>query len=1168
MMLKVRLLGQFHLELDGEVIEIPSRPAQSLFAFLILNPGTEHRRERLAGIMWPDSRESSARNNLRQALWHIRRSLRHELNSQQPYILGDRFTLRFNPQAEYALDVALLEQKLPPQASLDQWREALSAYQGELLPGFYDDWVTLPRERLRAEFHRRMQAFLERLHHERRWEQLLEWGEHWLALGDAPIPAYRFLMLAHNALGDRTSVQAVFRRHEMAAASDGMDSDADLGELLETLLRGDVSPVVEAELQDLLSGSGWGKGELKFLRSEPGEAPAKPGPFVARERELAQLQEHLSSALAGHGRVAFISGDAGSGKTALMQEFGKRAHAANATLLITVGECNALTGAGDPYLPFREVLAVLIGEIKPKWSKGSLDDEQARRLWQAVPQAISTLLAQGQDLLGSFVPIPTLRWASQVHDSVDGALRSQVEHTAATYTGAASISEPRQTGLFEQYIAILETIARQQPLLVAVDDLQWADRGSIDLLFHLGRRIQDDRVMILGAFRSDEVSLGREGRPHPLVKVLAEFKRGFGQIEVDLTAESASDGKAFIDALIDTEPNNLGHAFRSALHRQTGGNPLFTIELLRALEVSGDLYRDSASRWIINPALNWDQLPARVEGVIEERLSRLDDDLREILKVASVEGEAFTAEVVAQVLRRPPREVVDDLSHRLDRKHRLVFAQGTQRSGEQRVSLYRFRHSLFQRHLYQWLDLVERAYLHEEIGRVLEQLHAENLEAISVPLAWHFGEAGVAQKAVRYHYYAGERARRLSASAEAVGHLNHGLKVLEGLPAGVARSEQELRLRLSLGSSLTATRGYAAPEVEQAFERARQLCHEIGDFPQLFPAIWGLWSFYTTRAAHGEAHELAQQLFQLARDDSGLLLEAHRAMGTTLFYQGDVLQSRRHLETGLALYDAAQHEGHTYLYGQNPQVSCMSNLAFALWVLGYPDQDRMQAETALAYAETLAHPLSMAYARVMGAALLCTRREMEATQTWAKHAIAISNEKGFPLWLAAGKIFYGWALALQSKRRGLTILNEGLADWQDLGAELGRPHYLGLLADAYQRSGKPELARSTLEQALEIAELHGERVHEPELLRLKGQVLEMLGGPLEQVEQLYRQAIERASARRARCMELRGWISLYHLKLDEAKRRFARDGLARLLKRFSSAQVTPELVEARRLLSE
>jgi predicted ATPase/DNA-binding SARP family transcriptional activator len=1001
-MLQVRLLGQFKVEVDGTPIDIPSRPAQSLLAYLILNASTAQRREKLAGLFWPDSTEQNARSNLRHALWRIRQALGSDPQTGHDFVTADDFTITFEAAVDDWLDVAILERKISDDFSPDDLIEMISLYQGDLLPGFFEDWVVLERERLQAVFEQKMHLLLERLVEARRWSEVLEWGERWIALGRAPEPAYRVLMIAHNELGDHSSIVTVYQRCvETLQQELGVEPSEQTRELYERLVSGETAPLKPSPALAGLNGQAPGADWLATL-----PRPSPRALFVAREHELAQLDEFLDLALTGQGWVIFVTGEAGSGKTALVQEFAWRAQELHSDLVVAGGNCNAYTGIGDPYLPFREVLGLLTGDVEARRVTGVIDQEQAGGLWNLVPQAVQALVNAGPDLIDIFIPGPALiaraAMAAPNGEPTPEAARwlAQLEALVARQESSRGRANVQQNALFEQYTRVLQTLAAQRPLLLVLDDLQWADVGSISLLFHLGRRLEGSRILIVGIYRPAEVASGRpstssrERERHPLEPVVNEFQRHFGPVHIDLRQ---AEGERFVQQFLDTEPNRLGPGFQEALYKHTRGHALFTVEMVRGMQERGDLVQDEAGRWVEGPAIDWMTLPARVEGVIGERIGRLATSLQKVLQVASVEGEDFTAEVVAQVRGVDERKIVEQLSSALDRQHRLVRGQGNRRlgAGGPRLSLYRFRHILIQRYLYHNLDEAEQVYLHEAVGQVLERLHGEQTEEAAVQLARHFEVAGLTAKAVKYLRQAGERAVRLSANEEAISHFTRALVLLETLPDTPERTEQELALQIALGVPLIATKGYAAPEVEKAYARARELCHQAhaGETPFLFPALRGLWNNYLQRAELQAAHELAEQLFSLAQNaqDPALLVEAHRALGTTLYFLGEFTQARVRVDQGIALYAPQKHRSLAFVYGADPGLVCRLYAALSLWYLGYPDQALKRMDETLSLAQELAHPHSLAFVLSFTAWLHDERQEGQAAQERAEAAITLST---------------------------------------------------------------------------------------------------------------------------------------------------------------------------------
>jgi predicted ATPase/pimeloyl-ACP methyl ester carboxylesterase len=503
----------------------------------------------------------------------------------------------------------------------------------------------------------------------------------------------------------------------------------------------------------------------KQIFSTPTPTPTSPPVllFVARQQELARLDVFLEAALRGESRVVFVTGEAGQGKSALLQAFARRAHLAHPNLIVASGTCNAYTGIGDPYLPFWEILELLTGAVEAQ-AAGILPGGQIERLRHLLPQNAQILVTEGPDLLDTFVPGKALLSRATVFAPRGAAWLDELQAWVNRKLNQPDDATVQQGALFEQYTRVIQVLSRRTPLLLLLDDLQWADTGSTNLLFHLGRRLAGHRILIVGAYRPANVAMGRDGEPHPLEFVINEFQRQFGDISLDL---AQAEGEAFVNALLDSEPNRLSASFRAALFQLTGGHPLFTIELLRGMQERGDLAKDETGRWVEQARLDWTALPPRIEGAIGARISRLEPALQNLLQIASVEGETFTAEVVAHVLQIDAPTVIHQLSRILDRVHFLVRAEGIKYDGKLRLSRYRFRHILIQRYLYQKLDDIERAHHHEVVGRVLETLYDQRTDQIAVQLAHHYSAANRSEKARVYLEQAGDQARHAAALAEA-----------------------------------------------------------------------------------------------------------------------------------------------------------------------------------------------------------------------------------------------------------------------------------------------------------------------------------------------------------------------------------------------------------------
>ena len=379
---------------------------------------------------------------------------------------------------------------------------------------------------------------------------------------------------------------------------------------------------------------------------------------------------------------------------------------------------------------------------------------------------------------------------------------------------------------------------------------------------------------------------------------------------------------------------------------------------------------------------------------------------------------------------------------------------------------------------------------------------------------------------------------------------------------------------MALGVPLTATKGWAAPEVGNVYLRARELCHEAGDSPETFLVLWGLWAFYLQLAEeHKQAYELSEQLLRLAQNtqDPVLLLLARYAMGVTLFFLGEFAPARTHLERGLAFYDSALHHSLAFSYGSvDPGVGCLCNTAWALWYLGYPDQALKSSHEALTLAHELSHPFSLAFALDYAAVLHQCRREGHAVQDRAEAAIALSTEQGFPVWLSQGTIFRGWALVERKQvEEGISQIREGLAAMQTTGSELWGSQHLALLAEAYEKAAQVENGLSTVAEALAFAESTEKRFYEAQLYRLKGELLlQQSPDNATETEASFQQAIEIAQKQAAKSWELRAATSLARLWQGQGKRAEARDLLAPVYNWFTEGFETADLKDAKALLAQ
>ncbi len=655
--------------------------------------------------------------------------------------------------------------------------------------------------------------------------------------------------------------------------------------------------------------------------------------------------------------------------------------------------------------------------------------------------------------------------------------------------------------------------------------------------------------------------------------MLNELRREQPDLEVDL---NAADGWQFLDALFAVEPNLLDTGFREALFRQTLGHPLFTLELLEGLREKGILARDSKGVWDQKASFAWEDLPARVEAVVAERLGRLPEDLYRILAAASIEGEDFTAEALARMQGVGEREMVQILSGELERRHLLVRAVGVQRLGGRRLSRYRFSHIVFQKYLYGRMAEAERSYLHEELGGILEDLHGDRAGEIAPVLARHFAEAGATAKAVEHYGRAGHAASRLSAHVEAIAHYEEALRLLRGLPADRERDRAELGVLTALAPALNTTQGYASPAVERICDRALELARELGGGREFGWVLHGIWSHAFVSGAFEGALDLASRLVQFgeAQDDPALRMQGHYSLGVVSQYRGDFAASREHGERCWELVQAHGSAASIQFAGQDVGVMVQNSLSWTCWVLGYPEQALAWRDGAtgtgagnFAPLEPLDGPLLLdlappvprrpgagrgrdprAHRRVGGAGGLPGDPGEDGAGLGPGHAGRRYGEPG-----------HGWSApwprcarpttstrrpARGSPRRSTCCCGSTPASSTAVSRRRGRPW----------------------RQAFAIAGSTGEGFWEPELHRQRGNLALRTGE--EGAEEHYQKALAISRRQRARSHELRAATDLARLWAGQGRREEARELLAAVYDGFTEGFETADLSAARALLAD
>lgn len=869
----------------------------------------------------------------------------------------------------------------------------------------------------------------------------------------------------------------------------------------------------------------------RVAESTPVVAPSDPRHGVAARRptlvgraaELARLRGHYEAAAAGQRQVVFVTGEAGIGKTALVEAF---LGELGAGVRVGRGQCIEQFGAGEAYLPVLDALARL--------GRAAGGEALVATLERHAP----AWLAHLPGLLG---------------DDALAAVQRRADATTRDRT-------------LRELIEAFDVLAAETPLVLVLEDLHWSDSATIELLAMLARRSEFARLLILGTYRpADAVATA-----HPL-RAAAQELRVHGRC-----AEVALD---FLDegAIGDYLAGRFAGAsfpsrFAGVLHANTSGNPLFLVNVIDDLVERGQL-REDGGRWAltVSPESVASTVPRTLWEMVERQIERLAPPEREVLTAASVAGSEFSA----AVLHGEPSEprAAEESCESLARQGRFLRAAGVAEWPDGTVAArYAFIHALYRNVLYERIPIGHRVDLHRRLGARLERAHGTRAAEIAGELAMHFEQGRDLERAVRFRRAAADAALRRHAHCEAADHAGRALELLAALPESPAAIEQELSLQMIRGAALISM-GWAAPEVGRTYARASELCARVGLAPQCFPVLIGLFGFSITRADVTGARALAGQMREMAAkaDDAALQLWAHTAAGMVGFFEGEISGALDQMERASAIYDPARHSPSwlpAYWGGQDVGVNLAVHTAWMHWIRGFADRAAAGMGDALARARTLEHPYSLAFACHFAASFHECRGEVDAVRALEQEPIVCSTSPDLAMLATLRAVHRGWLRCQEGAgQAGVDEIRSGIAAYRGTGSEFGVPTYLALLAEACGRAGRPADGLAALADARDAAERGGAHYWDAELRRLEGTLrLQARPGHADaEAEACFRAAIGIARRQGARLLELRATTDLGRLWQRRGRAREAARSLSAALSGLVEGHGTRDLREARAL---
>ena len=944
-------------------------------------------------------------------------------------------------------------------------------------------------------------------------------------------------------------------------------------------------------------------------------------PLIGREQAVERLKQGWAQVLEANGQALLIEGEAGIGKSRCVQLI--QEHVENYPDAVTLESRCSPYYQNSPLYPilslFQEYVVQFTStdtsQIRLEKLENLLRDynvptaEQAR---ETQAQTLETL-----PLLAELLEIPF-----------------EIQRRTETGTGARLYGRPVKQGTYpsewrrsqrrrqtlEVLVQVLLKMSEQKPILFVVEDLHWIDPSSIEFLTLLIESIENARIFAILSCRSDthhfrqNVQSNADGNSqttldgnvtNPAIdrEILDKLLRPTWANTLQLEALTPPEVETMIQHVAgDTQlPPNLS----TQIVEMTEGVPLFVEELTQMMLEGDALALSSDALDATGSQPQTMQVPVTLQDLLTARLDELGT-AKEIVQLGATLGREWTAELFHKIASGVDigNNIFTDFASLKGELDKLVtaFILNRNEMPDNRFR-YTFRHPLLRETAYQSLLKSKRQQYHQQIAEVLESTDGFQPELV----AYHYTEAGLPEKAVDYWHSAAHRALERSANVEGVRHIMQGLAALETLSTNVNTPElqeaverRELELQMTLGTALIATKGYASPEVEVAYTRARELLETLEKKEEAsladgsnvlldsvkdlrFPVLFGLWLSHLVRGRLLSARQLGEACIAIAKqtENQAFEVEAYRALGATLYYLSEFNNALAHLESGIERYQPQHHPVPAFLhYAAEPGMTLLAYSAPLLWCLGYPIQAEERINQAVVIGKDTNHPFSEAVSLHFKTVLYQYQGQAAEVSTSATQMLQICQEHGFSAWEAAATVLKGWALAAQNcPEEGIAMIREGIAAWKESRGELLMPLFLALLAQAYQRARQYSLALQTLDAALQVIIRTGERTYAAELARQQGELCLILAEQPDgvnedtrltaaQAESYFQEALAIARQQDAKSWELRAALSLSELWHTQNRGEDAYNLLKPIYAWFSEGLDTSDLVRAKNLLNK
>ena len=811
----------------------------------------------------------------------------------------------------------------------------------------------------------------------------------------------------------------------------------------------------------------------------------------------------------GNGQFVAVSGEPGIGKSTLVDDFLSEIAT---PAWIGRGRCSERLAGAEAHLPFLEALDSLLKR----------DPAVAAVMKQVAPSW--------------YVHIATM---SPEESSAARLL-------ADTKSGSAE-------RLMREMAALLHELARSRPFVLFLDDVQWADVSTIDLLGFLAPKLAHLRGLVLITYRPTDLTVSK----HPFLRLKADLSAHGVLREVPVAFLTEQDVARYVSSQLPEAPRDLA----PLIYRKTEGNPLFMVDLVRYLRE-----REGTDGWAAEIERN---IPESLRGMIERKLESLDDHEQQLLRVAAVQGFQFDSAIIATVLERDPADVEDALQS-LDRVHGLVQLLREQELPNRLFSLrYQFVHVLYQSALYASISPTRKAVWSSKVASALEAGYADRKRAIAAELALLYEMARDPWRASEYFLAAAEGASSRFATREAVAFAKRGLACLATVTAGREAEARELALQKALLHPLAVLEGYGTPTTERVSQRIVQLAERLDDHGSLFVALDGAHIVHLIRGECVQAARIADRMLTVAVQSGSEVqqMNAHMWAMIDQHHLGNLLIAQEHADACIPMGTQSNQAARLATIF-DPIVATLAESSRNLWMLGDTRESLARARRGLAVAREIRHPDSLSFALLFHGWMHGYRGDWETCLQSTAEAIAFSSEHGLVQTMAWNHCVHGWALAHTGKTAdGLAELQSAIGESVRIMGQVAMPNFLAMLAEVLIIRSEPARALDEIQRILTVNETTRDMYFNAELHRLAAECHLALGEP-EAAEAALESAIETARNQRALTFELRATTALGRLWAARNEKGRARQRLQEMLHSLQDAEETADVRRARACLTE